>query len=98
MSDDWTDPTGEHEVFADVPTTEHLLEGRDALTRVLDLEGVSEQDIRIVDAFFQELAMDASEDPSPPTAEEQENIDAITSFVERLTANPPGVGKLSRRD
>ena len=83
MTDDWSEPTGEHEPFADTPTKEYVA---DPLLRVVDLDGVSEQDIRIVDAFFQELALDASEDPSPPTAEEQENIDAIAAFVDKLTS------------
>lgn len=88
MNDDWTEPTGEREPFADTPTQEHVLEGRDALARLLDLEGVSEQDIRIVDAYFQELALEASEDDSPPTPAEQEDLDAIASFVDSLSSAP----------
>lgn len=43
----------------------------------------------IADAFFQELALKASEDPSPPTAEEQEDIDAIAAFVGQLARGHP---------
>lgn len=85
MNDDWSDTTGER-AFADIPTQEYVPEDRAALPRVVDLDGVSERDVRIVDAFFHELALDASEDPSTPTPEEQADIDLIASFVERLTS------------
>lgn len=86
MNDDWSDTTSEREPFADIPTQEYIPEDRDALPRVVDLDGVSERDVRLVDAFFQELALDASEDPAPAYAEEQQEVDAIADFVGRLTS------------
>ena len=85
MTDDWSEPTGEHEPFADIPTQEYIPDDPEALPRVVDLEGVSERDVRIVDAFFQELALDASEDPSPPGVDEQAEVDGIEAFVARMT-------------
>ena len=49
MTDDWSEPTGEHEPFADIPTQEYIPDDPEALPRVVDLEGVSERDVRIVD-------------------------------------------------
>lgn len=86
MNDDWTETTDEREPFANIPTQEYVPEDRDALPRVVDLEGVSERDVRIVDAFFHELALEASEDPATPTLEEQDELDSIDSFVRRLTS------------
>lgn len=84
MNDDWSDTTGER-AFADIPTQEYVPEDRGALPRVVDLDGVSERDVRVVDAFFYELALDASEDPATPTLEEEQELDAIAAFVSRLT-------------
>ena len=51
--------------------------------------GASEADIRLVDAYFHELALDASNDPSPPTREEQiANAESVAAF-ERLKAMTP---------
>lgn len=86
MNDDWSDTTGER-AFADIPTQEYVPEDRAALPRVVDLDGVSERDVRVVDAFIHELALDASEDASPPGQEEQDDLDAIAQFVARLTAS-----------
>lgn len=48
--------------------------------------GISEGDIRIVDAYFYELALDASEDQSPPTPEEKTEIAKLAASFERLKA------------
>ena len=51
--------------------------------------GVSEADINLVDAYFHELALDASEDPSPPTCEEQiADAESVAAFA-RLKAMTP---------
>jgi hypothetical protein len=51
--------------------------------------GVSEADFRLVDAFYQELALEASNDPSAPTREEQTaNAESAKSFA-RLKAMTP---------
>ena len=43
----------------------------------------------MVDAFLTELAIDAAEDPSPPTAEGQLAIDDLRSRYERLKTMSP---------
>ena len=51
--------------------------------------GVSEADIRLVDAYFHELALDASSDPSPPTREEQTaNAELAESFARLKSMTP----------
>ncbi len=87
MHDDWTETTDEREPFANIPTQEYVPEDRGALPRVVDLDGVSERDVRVVDAFFHGVALDASEDPSPPGEGERDDVDAIAQFVARLTAS-----------
>jgi predicted P-loop ATPase/GTPase len=47
---------------------------------------VSEDDVRIVDAYYYELALDASKDPSPPTPEEQIELAKLAASFERLKA------------
>lgn len=102
MNDDWSEPTGEHEPWTierpanDVGAPGEL-EAADPVGVLVALDGVPERDARIVDSFYQELARDASEDTSPATAEEQENIDAIAAFAERLMATPPAAVARARR-
>ena len=98
MNDDWSEPTGEHEPWTIPGPANDVGAPRDAdpIGVLVALDGVPERDARMVDAFFQQLALDASEDRSPPTPEEQENIDAIAAFTERLMATPPGEGARSR--
>ncbi len=48
-------------------------------------EGLSDTNLRLLDAVFHNAGLIASEDPSPLTPEEQEDIDALTRFVEKLT-------------
>ncbi len=51
--------------------------------------GVSEADIRLVDAYYHELALEASNDPSPLTREEQiADAEWAESFA-RLKAMTP---------
>jgi len=47
---------------------------------------VSEGDIRMVDAYYDELALDASMDQSPPTPEERIELEKLTALSERLKA------------
>jgi hypothetical protein len=51
--------------------------------------GVTSGELRIVDAFIHELALEAAEDPSPPTAEEQLAIDDLRERFERLQRMTP---------
>ena len=63
MTDDWSTPTGERMPFE---------VGNDDATPDSDLLlAVEERDLRLLDAFFHELALDASNDPTPNTPEEQ---------------------------
>lgn len=53
------------------------------------VHGVSEADVRLVDTYFHELAIDASNDPSPLTPEEQAaDAESVASFA-RLKAMTP---------
>ncbi len=88
MSDDWSPPTGEYErprILASLEVTSEVAEG-DCIDPVL---GVSERDLRLVDAFYHHLGVEASEDPSPPTAEEQESIDWLGEQFAKLQAMTP---------
>jgi len=92
MTDDWTTPTGEYEQpCRDTPTATSATRppGRrhgDAIDPALDL---SSAELRILDAFFYELALEAAEDPSPPTPREQLAIDNLGARFERLQAMTP---------
>jgi len=102
MNDDWSEPTGEHEPWTierpanDVGVVAEL-DAADPVGVLVALDGVPERDARILDSFYQEVAREASEETSPATAEEQENIDAIAAFAERLMATPPGAVARARR-
>jgi len=51
--------------------------------------GVSEADFRLVEAFYNELALEASNDPSPPTrGGAGRNAELVESFA-RLTSMTP---------
>jgi hypothetical protein len=58
-------------------------EGRDGRP----LDGLAEENLRILDAVFHEAGVIASEDPSPPTAEELDDEAAVGGFLRRLTAS-----------
>jgi len=88
MSDDWSPPTGEYErlrILASVEVAPEV-EDEDCVDPVL---GISERDLRLVDAFYHNLGVQASEDPSPPTAEEQESIDWLGDQFAKLQAMTP---------
>jgi len=92
MTDDWTTPTGEYEQQGretSTATSATRSGGRrhgDAIDPALD---VTSAELRIVDAFFHELALEAAEDPSPPTPREQLAIDNLRARFERLQAMTP---------
>ncbi len=92
MSDDWTTPTGEYEQpCRETPTATSATRsagGRhgDAIDPALE---VSPAELRIVDAFFYELALEAAEDSSPPTPREQLAIDNLRARFARLQAMTP---------
>lgn len=50
------------------------------------LDGLAEENLRILDAVFHEAGVLASEDPSPPTAEELEDEAAVAEFVRKMIA------------
>jgi len=93
--DDWTTPTGEHEWSA--PTGEHdrpaidgsLIGARAPDEDVDPVFGLTTGELRMVDAFFYELAIEAANDPRPPTADELEAIDDLRMRAERLKAMTP---------
>ena len=71
MNDDWTTPTGEHlrDDFADECTP-----APDLLPRTDDA------DAHLLDAFFHEMALDASNDLTRNTCEEQTADDALVAW------------------
>jgi len=89
MTDDWSPPTGEH----DRPPSDHQRAEPPTTPapngEVDPVFGLSEADLRMVDAFYYELAMDAANDPSPPTAAEQVEIKVLAASFERLKAMSP---------
>lgn len=99
MNDDWSERTGERELWTINTPANDVGAPLDAdpVGVLVALDGVSERDARIVDTYFQEAARDASEDTSPATAEEQANIDAIAAFTEQLMATPPATAARARR-
>jgi len=82
MTDDWSTPTAEH-VRIDA-TTEDATPDRELL------QGVVARDLRILDAFFHELALEASNDPTPNSPEEQAEDDVLMAWAQQLMATPPG--------
>ena len=81
MTDEWSTPTGEY-ARGEAAT--------DDATPDLDLlHGVEDRDLAILDVFFHELALEASNDPTPNTPEEQAEDDALMAWAEKLMATPP---------
>jgi hypothetical protein len=86
MSDDWSPPTGEHERPPTIDSIEVTSELDEEVDPVL---GISARDLRLVDAFYHNLGVVASEDPSPPTAEEEQSINWLGEQFEKLQAMTP---------
>ncbi len=103
MTDEWCPPTDEHEIpdasgalsprseaaLGDGPPRLTVIRVAPASDVVDPVIGIGEGDIRMVDAFFHELALDASLDPRPPTAEEQAANTRIAAEIERVKAMSP---------
>jgi len=92
MNDDWTSPTGEYEFPCGERATARPMAKHTARPNVDEIDpvlGVTSGELRIVDAFFYELALEAAEDPSPPTAEELIAIDNLRERFEKLKAMTP---------
>jgi hypothetical protein len=84
MTDDWSSPTGEYDQpRAERPGAAIAVHPDDELDPVF---GVTTGELRTVDAFFYELAIDAAEDPRPPTSAEQVAVDNLRARFERLKA------------
>ena len=98
MNDEWCPPTGDQLIPTDLdtataattPDAARDIEASARSSETSDLVlGVSDADIRLVDAFHHELALEASADKSPPTrAEQLANAELAASF-ERLKAMTP---------
>ena len=90
MTDDWETPTGEYE-----SPRRDAAERRNLRALPFDEVddspglGVTGSELRLFDAFLTELAIEAAEDPRPPTAEEQLAIDDLGARFERLQAMTP---------
>lgn len=96
MSDDWCSPTGEFDpARGGAPSGEGArLRNRGETPVELDddgdpMTGVTGGELRMVDAFFHEVALDAAADPRPPTPAEQVAIDSLRARFERLKAMTP---------
>jgi hypothetical protein len=86
MTDEWCPSSGEHSMLTkDVTSNADAAHSADA-----DLAlGVSEADIRLVDAFYHEVALEASNDRAPATHEEQAANAALAESFARLNAMTP---------
>ena len=79
MSDDRCSPTRKRASWRTLDVSApHASEGADLAVRI------SEGDLRIVDAYYYELALEASQDRSPPTPEDQVELAKLTASSERL--------------
>jgi len=88
MTDDWSSPTGEYEPAtsegaADVPDLARV--GGD----IDPVIGVTAGELRMVDALFHELALEAAADPRPPTPDEQRAVEYLRRRFEQLKAMSP---------
>ena len=88
MSDDGSPPTAEHDRLGATPRNDEHAPSPPP-DDVDPVVGVSERDLRVVDAYYHHLALDASEDPAPPTATEQVQLAAIRAHNDRLLAMTP---------
>ena len=89
MTDDWSPPTGEHEQPHRDPaerTGPSLRPHDDDIEAGL---GVTGSELRVVDAFFHELALEAAANPRAPTHEEQAAVMRMRDRFERLKALSP---------
>ncbi len=98
MRDDWSTPTDEFDFArrfsepATSPLPEQLAanDDNDPMLGVTSGElRIVDCKLRIVDAFFHKLALEAAEDASPPTAAEQLAIDDLRERFERLQRMTP---------
>lgn len=87
MNDEWDVPTGEYERPLDGSAEASRSAGRGNGTRAS--RGVTARELRMVDAFLSELAIEAAEDPSPASAEELIAIDDLRDRAERLKVMSP---------
>ncbi len=91
MSDDWSTPTAEYERPGSKATAADDAEAitRDEIDPVL---GITERDLNLVDAFYYHLALEASQDPRPNTAEEDADDEwLIARARERMSMSPAEV-------
>jgi len=81
MSDDRCSPTGKRaSLYTQGVAAPSAFAGVDLVLRI------SEGDVRIVEAYYDELALEASRDRSPPTPEEQIELEKLAASSERLKA------------
>jgi hypothetical protein len=57
---------------------------------------VTESDLRLLDAYYHERAIDASEDPRPNTEEEQAADDALLAAMRKTMSMSPAEAYASR--
>jgi hypothetical protein len=84
MNDEWDMPTGEYERLQCEPAKPRLR--NDAGMAAL---GVTAGELRMVDAFLVEVAIDAAEDPRPPSAAEQLAVADLRVRAEHLKVMSP---------
>jgi hypothetical protein len=71
MSVRWTSPTVEHDRSSvEIKTVDEVAPAQPGGEGVDPVLGVSEADLDLLDAFYHQLALDASQDPRPNTPEE----------------------------
>jgi len=96
MNDDGFELSEELAPYWVAPANDVLPSERDEV--VDPVLGIPTKDLRLVDSYFHELAMEAALDPRPNTPEEQAIDDALLARArERMTISPDELRALRRR-
>jgi len=96
MSDNGSEASEEHAAHWIAPANDVLPAPRDEV--VDPVLGIPIKDLRLVDSYFHELAMEAALDPRPNTPAEQAIDDELLVRArERMTMSPDEVRALRRR-
>jgi hypothetical protein len=95
MNDDWSTPTAEHQPMLVLAAADALPE--DEQPDFAPVPIIAEGDLRILESYYAELALDAAKDPTPPGPEEQAEVDQIMEHLRWLkSATPDEVARVRR--
>ena len=100
MSDRRTSPTVEHGRSAvDVKTVDQVASAPPEAAGADPVLGVSEADLKLLDALYHQLALDASQDPRPNTPEEDADDEWLMDRArKRMSMSPAEVRAQRERD